>query len=400
MPLALNDVAEQLRRHGWEVDAAIYATAANGDPRGETRSLRSTFLSNRLEPWQRWRALMNLWLALPENIRQFTSILTRPNSYFVNASNNLQAIEQILASCHADLVLVCVDGSAPGTAALVAERHPRVAAISLAGLANELNAQWWDWMRGIVAVRLRSQAHPFLFRRVLPHQLRYAVFASRHWQGQATQAGLKAPSHTIYFGVPLPEPLPRVTNMRGRLLWVGQMTRNKGLHLFLEALPQIRKRIPKVTLTVVATEGLPGYRELVRSMIRKYNLQDIVTILPPVPRSALRQLYAEHDILLFYSIYAEPVALVLMEAYAAGIPVVSSKANGDALLAQDQVTCLCYDPRRIETLVDAVARMYNNAEMRRIVSHRAQEIVRENFSLAAMGDAYDRLLHTIINENP
>ena len=52
--------------------------------------------------------------------------------------------------------------------------------------------------------------------------------------------------------------------------------------------------------------------------------------------------------------FAEPVALVLMEAYAALIPVVASRAPAASVLVRERVTCLCHDPQDMHPLAQAM----------------------------------------------
>ena len=117
-------------------------------------------------------------------------------------------------------------------------------------------------------------------------------------------------------------PAVRPLSGQGRLLWVGRLSPEKELHLLVEALPAIR-RVKPVTLTVIDGGSSPGYRMRVMSRIRRLGLEAVVHVEPAMPRAALRAAYAAHDALFFHSMFAEPVALVLMEAFEAGLPVVS-----------------------------------------------------------------------------
>jgi glycosyltransferase involved in cell wall biosynthesis len=395
LQLALDDLADQLRARGWRIDTSIYAApAGNGEARRSPGTLQANALRSSLATFQRWPWYIRLWHIVPSSIRRSLSMIFMPRHFFSNASDNLYVIEAMLADARShDVVLLCVQGTAPGTTALVAERHPRVVMISLDGLARELRANWWPWMRMLAHLRLGIKVHPFLFRRIAPHQIKLAVCASRQWQEEAVQAGLpETAARTIYFGIPLPEPLPRPTQAQGRLLWIGRLSPEKGLHLLLRALPSIRARVAEVSLTAIAGQGPPGYRRGILDMVRRYGLEDIVTFRPHVHRTALQQAYAEHDVLFLHSVNPEPVSLVLMEAYAAGIPVVASQARPEAKLVQDHVTCLCYQPHDTTSLVTAVVGMLTDAQLRDKLALNAQRLVRQEFSLDRMGQAYDELL--------
>jgi glycosyltransferase involved in cell wall biosynthesis len=438
LQLALQNVADELRMRGWQVDAPLYLpsipiqennrnmslrgapfatkqspaepglSSRRSDARNDThipqsdylneaaksQTLQSTQLQTSLSIFQRWPALLEIRKAIPEGFRQSLSAAFAPQAFLDNASHNLAWLEARLADpTQYDLVLICPDYNTPGALALAAERHPRVVVISLAGLVGELRPTAWRAVRWLIGARMRGRQHPFLFQPIQPPQIKAAVFASTHWQAKAVQARLSASvAHTIYFGIPLPAPLPRPAQIHNRLLWVGRLTPEKGLHHILAALPGLRQRFPDLKFTAIAGQGEADYRQAILDLIQKLNLSDVVSLQPPVERAALQQAYAEHDLLCFYSVIAEPVALVLMEAYAAGLPVVANPARYDSILVADGQTCLCYQPTNPQSLATAITRLLSDSALRTKLSHNAQTIVRDQFSLAAMGDAYDTLL--------
>lgn len=401
LQIALHELADQLGARGWQIDAPIYTTSDGpSESHPSQGTLRNTYFGSGLAVFQRWPSCIRLWSAMPSQMRSFFSMLFMSRRFIENASQRLEAVDKMMAEYHDyDVVLLCVDGSAPGVPALVAHRHQRVAVLSLVRLGSELRADWWPWMRRLALLRLRGRVHPFLYRRIEPHQIRLAVFASQQWREEAIRAGLPAQTaQTIYFGVPSPEPLPRPTEMRGRILYVGRLSREKGLHLLLHALPGIRESIAGIRLTVIAAKGPAAYHRGILDMVRYHGLQDVVTLHPPVDRTALQKAYAEHDVLFFHSVYPDPVALVLMEAFAAGLPVVASQAPAEARLVQDRATCLCYRPYDSESLTAAIVTMLTDAPLRKQLAQNAQQLIRQEFSLQAMGQAYDSLLRKFVAE--
>ena len=390
---ALRDLITQLEARGWQIDLlggdAGHARARLPEPQA---NFQRTAAGSLLQAFQRWWLFHWLWGRLSPPLRNQISGYFVPRPMLVNAVHNLRLVEDALHRADDyDLVLLCVDGVARGAAALALERHPRVVLLSLEALATQLTQ--WPGQGWLAHRRLGKASHPYLYACAPVERVRCALFPSRGWQQAAVAAGLPAAvTHVVYFGIPTPPPLPRPPDVRGRLLWVGRLARDKGLHLFLAALPALRRAIPTVRLTVVAAPGPAPYRALIERLIATQELADIVTLHGPVPRPALQPFYAEHDILLFHSKFAEPVAFVMMEAMAAGLPVVAPFSRGDAQFVQDGQTCLCYDPRRPQTLVDAVIRLHHDGELRRKVAAQAQHCVRSAYSVEAMGEQFHRLL--------
>ncbi len=376
LSLALTNLAVELRRLGWQVVSADRAAAA--PTVGEAPS--SVAMLQRSSWFLRARRV------LPEGLRRTLSALLWPLAVRQGMVQSLRWAEEELAQPDRyDAVLVCPDVNAPGILALAHHYHSCVVVISLTALAEELHPHLWKLHR-------RHAPHPFYFRPARAREIRCAVFASERWRKQAIAAGLSPTiAHTIYFGIPLGPPSPRPQAPGQRLLWVGRLTPEKGLHYLLGALPELRRFCPAVTLTVVASQGEPGYRQQIKSLIESLNLADIVQILPPVPREDLPALYNSHDAFFFYSVFEEPVALVLMEAYAHGIPVVANHVEG-AELVEDAQTCLTCQPADPHSVADAFCRLFDDAAATAQIAARARRLVESRYSLAAMGEAYDRLL--------
>lgn len=373
LPLALANLATELRRLGWQVDAPVFAAPAStivAAP-GPIGALQRS-------PW-----FLRARHAIPAGLRRTLSALLWSAEVRQGMAENLRWAEAQLAHPDRyDTVLVCPDVNVPGILALALDRHPRVAVLSLFALAEELRPHLWALLR-------RPALHPYFYRPAKASQIRCAIFASEHWRQQALASGLPpAVTHTIYFGIPVGPLPPRPHPPGHRLLWVGRLSPEKGLHHLLDALPLIRRDFPDVTLTAIAGEGEPAYRRRIETLIRTHGLGGCVHLHPPVPREDLPSFYASHDALYFHSVFAEPVALVLMEAYANGIPVVANHVD-NAELVQDGQTCITCHPSDPRSVAAAFRRLFSKPAP---LTARARALVESKYSLAAMGEAFDRIL--------
>lgn len=373
LQLALEDLRAQLERRGWEVESRLYQDGPEG-----TSVIAPAGWVARV---QRWPVLLRWRRRIPVGLRVTVSALLQRRRAAEEAARNLDwAEERLREAGRYDAVLVCVDGNVRGMLALALARHPRVTVLSLGGLAEELRPTLW-WL-----VRLRG-IHPFYHRPARAEAIRCAIFASEQWRKEAVAVGLpQAVAHTVYFGVPV-GPFPRRDWRRPgrRLLWVGRLAPEKGLHLLLAAMPRLREICPGVTLTAVGGQGEAAYRELIEGLM--VGLEGCVTLRPAVARERLGELYAEHDALFFHSENREPVALVLMEAYANGLPVAANRAETE--LVRDGVTCSTYEAGSV---AEVVARVLSDGAMRETIARGARRCVEEQYSLEAMGAAVERLL--------
>lgn len=400
--LATADVVRQLEARGWcvRVITGQDATAYEQMP-PEARALPvmppSTYAPlarlTRLY-WQPWIHRPLAWL---QRTLQIDTVVRRalahPRRFIGESSASLCAVERAVRESDADVVLFFGHQEGPpGMTALLTTLRPRLVVAASRDVEDELRTRLWPVLRFVLHRWPGGSMHPSLLRRVAPHRLRRVVFASEGWRRDAVAVGVPAAAaRTVYYGVePLP-PLPRLP-VQGRLLFVGELAPRKGLHLLLPALAVLRRRRPDVTLTVVASPGPAWYRAQIDRQVRRLGIGDAVTILPSVPRDRLQRVYADHDVLLFYSPFQDPVGLALMEAYAAGLPVAASRAWFGSPLVRDQVTCLTFDPGRPATLTRAIMRLLEDDRLRQSLTASALQLVRTEFSLDAMGAAYDRIL--------
>lgn len=119
-----------------------------------------------------------------------------------------------------------------------------------------------------------------------------------------------------------------------RVIWVGTSAYNKGLDLALEACRIARARSQDVSLTVV---GIP----VESTGLEPASDESWLTWLGAVSPGEMDALYSRHDILLFPSRH-EAFGLAVLEAMAAGLPVIGSsvvqwlvEGAGEVVFAED-----------------------------------------------------------------
>jgi glycosyltransferase involved in cell wall biosynthesis len=404
MDIAIADVAAQLRQRGWTVDiplAAVGTGVTDGDPAipgSNTLFVHKITRPPRLLSWLR-RSRLGRFARLPEWMRGYLGLfVNRSTARKFNA--NLFALERLFTTLpQPDAVLLFCGFATPGICALSLAMFPRTVAVSLPELAIELKSAWvWPLLRRVFSLRLREGAHSFFYRAVSVEKIQCAVFASNNWRDEAIRYGLsRSVAHSIYFGVPW-APLTARPSFGGRLLWVGRMNPGKGLHQLVRALPVVRTRVAGATLTVIAKYEDESYRAAIIDAISALQLEDAIRLLPRIERAKLWGAYAGHDILLCISPYSEPVPLVLMEAFMAGLPVIVSQPRVPSPLVLPGQTCLCFDPDAPDTLAEAVELLQTDPALRKRLAENARKLIEERFSTEYMGEQYDALLRTAASE--
>jgi glycogen synthase len=107
----------------------------------------------------------------------------------------------------------------------------------------------------------------------------------------------------------------------GYLLFVGRLRIRKGVEVLLAALPALRRRFPGARLRVA---GDGEHREALEGTAAALGLQSAVAFLGRADASRVKRLLAGARALVVPSTY-EGMPLVVLEAMAAGVPVVASR---------------------------------------------------------------------------
>jgi glycosyltransferase involved in cell wall biosynthesis len=183
-----------------------------------------------------------------------------------------------------------------------------------------------------------------------------------------------------------------------RLLWAARLNTEKGLHTFLSALALLRHDLP-LRLTILAAPGAGPYRGPYRSrierLIQRLQVADLIDFWPAVSRAELPGVLAAHDALLFDSVFSEPVAQILLLAFAHGLIVVGPASGDPRSLLQPAETAFCFTNRSAGEVAAAIRRAVSDAETRRTIRERAFERVKAEHTLAGTIAAYDALLRNL-----
>jgi glycosyltransferase involved in cell wall biosynthesis len=168
------------------------------------------------------------------------------------------------------------------------------------------------------------------FARMATRRARLVLVNNEETGRLARRLGAMDVRYASELGVP-PEALadtpPQPTGDRLRLLWVGRLMPRKGLPLALQAIALARRNVD-VHLTVV---GGGPQADRVAGWIEELRITDAIEATGPIPFEEVQAAYRSHDALLFSSLRDSTGAQIL-EAMAAGLPVIALKQSGSAVL--------------------------------------------------------------------
>lgn len=128
------------------------------------------------------------------------------------------------------------------------------------------------------------------------------------------------PAHTIQFG------------------FIGRLSPTKGVEVLIEATRQLASQFPAHFQIVIAGEGDPGYVEQLQKKSAGLPIQFL-------GRTSPEHFYNQVHWTVLPSLWDEPLARVLFESFAHGVPVIGSATGGTPeLLINDQTGWIYSDP--------------------------------------------------------
>lgn len=172
---------------------------------------------------------------------------------------------------------------------------------------------------------------------------------------------------------------------------VAVLEERKGHRFLLEAAALLKARGQRVRCRI-AGEG--SQREALEKMVRDLGLQEEVVFLGFV--SDIPRFLSSVDIFVLPSVY-EGLGIAILEAMAAGKPVVASRAGGIPELVTDQVTGLLVPPKDPLALAQAIARLLSQNGLVRLMGDKGRAEVFDHFTMEQMAkkneDYYYEMRH-------
>lgn len=171
---------------------------------------------------------------------------------------------------------------------------------------------------------------------------------------------------------------------------IGRLQISKGYLEFLEMARRLREELPEARYLLIgeASRGEAREAQMILGKIREWQVDDIVYALGF--RRDIPRLLNAIDIFVFPS-HAEAFGLVLIEAMAAGKPVISSNCDGVLDIVRDRETGLLTPPRQVAALCEAVRMLAHQPAQRLRLAQNAREHVLNFFALERMLDQLESI---------
>lgn len=168
------------------------------------------------------------------------------------------------------------------------------------------------------------------------------------------------------------------------LLYVGTLTRGKGLLDLVDAARSLRARgVTGWRMEVVGAGNEAGDQEaeMVRRAFGTEGMEG--SLLGPLGGAALRERFRCAGMYVLPS-YSEGQPIGILEAMASGLPVVATRVGGIPDVVRDGVDGVLVEPGRPEQLAEALASLIGSSSLRADMGESARRRAEDRFDLARL----------------
>ena len=186
-----------------------------------------------------------------------------------------------------------------------------------------------------------------------------------------------------------PDPLSDTQNIpiaaSNTTLYLGRISREKGVDTLIDAWSSIDSKL------LIAGSGPEEI-----SMHRRAAKNDRIRFLGQLEPSLARRYLLEANLLVFPSRWAEPFGLSIIEAMAAGKPVIASDNGGPKEIVENGVNGLLVPPNDPEALREAIVQLNENPDRRQEIGEKARQSYLDKYLPSQHGKQLEELYRSLI----
>jgi colanic acid/amylovoran biosynthesis glycosyltransferase len=172
------------------------------------------------------------------------------------------------------------------------------------------------------------------------------------------------------------------------VLAVGRLVPIKGHGVLLEAIAHLARSGERVSTTIV---GDGPRRTPLERLARRLGIAELITFAGAVGQDEIGRHYEAADVFCLPSFF-EGIPVVLLEAMAAGVPVVASRVAGIPELVEDGRSGILVPPGRPDLLANALRSLLGDAQRRAGLAAEARRRVQSDFELNACARRLEEIM--------
>ncbi|MFB2773084.1 glycosyltransferase family 4 protein [Pelatocladus sp. BLCC-F211] len=163
-----------------------------------------------------------------------------------------------------------------------------------------------------------------------------------------------------------------------RFTFIGYLGFHKGVHILIKAMELLLKRGYLGKVCTVNIVGAGTMTDELANFVKANQIDAAVKLWGKVEHSQIEKVYQHTDVLVTPSIWPENEPVTILEAMAAGIPVLASALGGNLELVTDGVTGCLFEPGNAQMLADKMVEIALNRDRIKSMGHQAYKKVADN----------------------
>lgn len=185
------------------------------------------------------------------------------------------------------------------------------------------------------------------------------------------------------------------------ILTMGRIDPQKNQLFVAKLLPELAGIQPKAHLLIIGHVTNDDYYQKILHYIRDHCLESRITVIPGLEANSrsLADAYHAADVFLLPSIH-EPFGIVILEAWAAGLPVIASSVGGIPSFVIPYQDGLLFEPNNNESMVEVFRFLTQNPDNPRKLAINGQKKAENEYSWDVITDRLVGIYEEALRENP
>jgi glycosyltransferase involved in cell wall biosynthesis len=177
-------------------------------------------------------------------------------------------------------------------------------------------------------------------------------------------------------------------------MYVGRLTRQKGIPTLLKAVPLVLSQRPNARFVLVGPLESEGPFAVDRATIDRLG-PSVITL---GPRKDVPALLRIANVFAFPTEYREGVPRVLLEAGLAGVPIVASKMPGCNDVVDDGINGFLVTPHNPDEFAARIIDLLSDTKTAKAMGAQSVSLVLQRFELAHVVAAYCDVYNSILEK--
>ena len=175
------------------------------------------------------------------------------------------------------------------------------------------------------------------------------------------------------------------------LLYVGRLSEDRGIWVFLKGVRILRKKYPNLRICIVGT----GYLEKkVKEYIKEHNLGGNIELFS-VPHNAMRDIYNK-SLIIINPMLVEGIGNITLEAMSCGKCIIKSCYSSKDSIIKHKYNGILFKANDAKDLVRKIEEVIENKNLRKYCEKNARKTILKNYTPLKERDKYLSLFNGLV----